>query len=59
MRPLLIIILSVLFCGSLAYAQSNEPIVEDSTESIADEVTRPGYFGWGLGVQVPMVGVVT
>ena len=59
MRSLFIILLSGLLFVSPAYGQTAEPVLEEPTESLAAQVDKPGYFGLGLGLQFPMVGVVT
>ena len=59
MRSLFIIVLTGLLLVSTGHAQTVEPVVEEPAESLAAKVEKPGYFGLGLGLQVPMVGVVT
>lgn len=41
------------------YAQSDEDVAEVPVETSIIPLEKPGYFGLGLGIQMPMVGVVT
>ena len=59
MRKFMIISLLSLLAAMPVHAQSAETVVEEPSESLAAQVEKPGYFGLGLGLQVPMVGVVT
>ena len=59
MRLLFIMMLSSLLFMAPASGQSPNDDMQEYAETVAAQVEKPGYYGWGLGVQFPMVGVVT
>ena len=59
MRLPLLLLLGLSLLSTPALSQQVQAEVGDSSKTEPATLEKPGYFGLGLGVQMPMVGVVT
>lgn len=60
MRLVVVFFCLCIFSPTLGMAEERTVGSEIETEPrIVNQVSKPGYYGWGVGLQVPMVGVMT
>ena len=59
MRKFTVLVLLILLAWTPAYGQDVEVPLEEPSDTLVAQVQKPGYLGLGLGLQLPMVGVLT